>query len=805
MELIVVVLFLAHPVVLFRLDRKIMKRFRCVVVLLCLGAASAQAQTLPSGVIDVPGTYSSVGDNQSIGSNTTLNVTGSSVGRGFEAGTRFGANTSTLVNVSGGRIGNSFIARANAEVNVSGGTIGIIFAAGDGSTVNITGGDFGAFFYAGSGSEVNISGGTFARAFRAKEGSLVSFLGGDFLVNGSMAAASVTLGPEDVLTGTLEDGSTFVFSPVAEDEIEQVQLVSRPLPTLDTTPLVVSDDSGPRGLRPGQTLTLLEGGELGPNFAADDATVVIEGGVVRSGFEAARSQVTISGGSIESLMHVYSGSIVTIAGDATTDSVYAYAGSEVNVEGGAVGAFTQIHAGSRFQISGGTVGSYLEVLSGGELHISGGTIGGSIEQQLNSDISLYGGDFRLNGTPVTGNIAFSVGSSDTLTGTLEDGSPFVFSELAYDQLRNVTLAERPLPAIDLTPITVAAGTGPSGLRQGQSLKMQAGGMLPDNFTATGANIEVVGGTIGESMELVETTLNLAGGTIEGGLAVYMNSRVDVSGGNIGAGLLVTSGSQLDIRGGDVGGTDDSGVGVRDGGVVNISGGTVGEYFYADSGGRVNISGGTVAGQLFHANSDSVVNILGGALGQSFTAFPGSVVNISGGSQSPNFDAAADSQVNLLGTQFVLDGVDITSTLSEGTPLSITDRDVTLSGVLADGSAFSFDLNSSGSYYTSVFAPNAQLTVSLFAGSLIGDYNGDDIVNLADYAVWRNTLGQIGRDLVADGNHNNMIDAGDYEVWRLYFGKTAGGGTTLATEAIPEASSGLLLGIAMACLLVRRSC
>lgn len=50
----------------------------------------------------------------------------------------------------------------------------------------------------------------------------------------------------------------------------------------------------------------------------------------------------------------------------------------------------------------------------------------------------------------------------------------------------------------------------------------------------------------------------------------------------------------------------------------------------------------------------------------------------------------------------------------------------------------------------------------------GDYNGDGVVNLADYSVWRDSLGSES-DLVADGSGNRLIDAADYEVWKDNFG------------------------------------
>ncbi len=290
--------------------------------------------------------------------------------------------------------------------------------------------------------------------------------------------------------------------------------------------------------------------------------------------------------------------------------------------------------------------------------------------------------------------------------------PFVFSQDVGDRLRKVTLIEQPLPTIDLTPVTVSSGIGPSGLRQGQRVKVESGGVLPNNFTAAGAHVNIAGGAAGRTMELVETKLDISAGTIGDGLAAFLGSEVNVAGGTVGTAVLVAFGSRLNITGGSVGGTDDSGVRAFDDGEINISGGTVGQYFYVGSGSRASISGGSVAGRLFIVDAGGVVDISGGTIGRSFDALSGSTVNISGGTLGADFDAFTGSEVNLLGMQFILDGIDITGTLSAGVPLAITKRDVTLSGILGDGSPFSFNLNTSGTEFTSIFSPNAVLTVTL---------------------------------------------------------------------------------------------
>ncbi|MCO6043680.1 hypothetical protein NG895_07155 [Aeoliella sp. ICT_H6.2] len=86
----------------------------------------------------------------------------------------------------------------------------------------------------------------------------------------------------------------------------------------------------------------------------------------------------------------------------------------------------------------------------------------------------------------------------------------------------------------------------------------------------------------------------------------------------------------------------------------------------------------------------------------------------------------------------------------------------------------------------------------------GDFNGDGIVDLADYTVWRNNLGASSESVINDaGNGNNMVDSGDYTVWKNNFGTVAGAvSAVVGTQtAVPEPQSlllcvGLVAGVAM---------
>lgn len=66
-----------------------------------------------------------------------------------------------------------------------------------------------------------------------------------------------------------------------------------------------------------------------------------------------------------------------------------------------------------------------------------------------------------------------------------------------------------------------------------------------------------------------------------------------------------------------------------------------------------------------------------------------------------------------------------------------------------------------------------------------DFNGDGLVNAADYTIWRDTFASIG-DLRADANGDGFVNAMDYDLWSAGYAFN-----TPASVTVPEPSATLL--------------
>jgi hypothetical protein len=104
---------------------------------------------------------------------------------------------------------------------------------------------------------------------------------------------------------------------------------------------------------------------------------------------------------------------------------------------------------------------------------------------------------------------------------------------------------------------------------------------------------------------------------------------------------------------------------------------------------------------------------------------------------------------------------------------------------------------------SAFARNQYMTgtfkyTAIAKPAVPADYNGNGIVDAADYTLWRDTLGQSGLGLAADGTGpagvpDGVVDQLDYDFWKANFGNHSGAGaSTNTTVPVPEPTTVVML-------------
>ena len=504
-------------------------------------------------------------------------------------------------------------------------------------------------------------------------------------------------------------------------------------------------------------VNLAAGGSIGSFFTAgtpmgsSNIELNVAGGSVGFGAIVYRTTVNVSGGSIQNMFTAYD-SDINISGGSVGDDFTAAVESTVKISGGTIGEDFEASDESTVNVSGGSFIDEFRVSRGSTAMISGGTFSDGFRVFDTSTVSIYGGEFRSGGILISGlnvvgdSALYFQPGANSLTGTFADGSPFAFD--ISDSIRDgpVTLHLAGLPAVGPAVIAAPSDPIPTGIRGGQTLVVDDGGIVGRNFTAGfGSTVEVTGGQVGDNFEAAGATVHIEGGSVGLDMDALPGSNVFIRGGSVGDGLHIYGGSKVTITGGSVGIATQ----VFDGATVAISGGSVGGGFNAEPGSSVTISGGTLIAEEFQAEEGSTVN--------------------------------------LVGTQFLINGFDFTASLAMNMPWKVTQRDVTLAGVLADGTPFSFDLASVPSQYGGSFDPNGLLTVTRV---LPGDFNGDAKVDAADYVVWRRGLG-------------TTYALSHYDIWRAHFGQMAGSSAVGAlSAAVPEPATWVLMLSLGACC-VRR--
>jgi len=459
-------------------------------------------------------------------------------------------------------------------------------------------------------------------------------------------------------------------------------------------------------------LNISEKGRIPDDFQAGnsnglsrDVEVNVSGGRVGDNYQAyAGSTTNISGGSFPDYLEAFDGSTINISGEGKA-RLRAKAGSIINVSGGVVLTNSGAEKGSTLNITGGLLLSPFSAQSGSTINISGGNHPFFYRISRGSQFNLYGAEFFIDDQPVDGlssvgdHVAVDISNGRILSGTLEDGTPFVFNSPIGNLISadTVTLWSATVPQVAFQPVEIRSATSHAGARGGEKVVVAEGGDILGGFTAAiGSTLDISGGD-GGSVSAIGSTITLSGGRIPF-LRTQQSTLVEASGGTIGHSARMHSAS-----------------------VMKLSGAVIEKSFHVFSGSRVDMTSGSI-GELFSL-SEAMLEMRGGSIGDLFNVYGGSRAVLSGGTLGNGFHAHPNSYIELRGTNFSVDG-ELLADLEVGQSVVVSARDVELTGQFADGSAFEFDLNSrdydvyfdSRDFdlftYSDYFASDATLTLTL---------------------------------------------------------------------------------------------
>ena len=463
------------------------------------------------------------------GEGSIVNVSGGTVGSNFEAigadvnitggviAEQFDAFVGSTINISGGAIGYRLDSSKQNGISLSVGATGNSFRAFPNSTIDISGGTIGRSFSAMNDSTVTIAGGKFGSNFDALSGSSIRILGAEFYLNGEPISGldesgdSVHVFPRGIylLEGVLADGTPILFSTYSGDSFDSgLTLEIASIPSVESSTIVIPDDPLPSGLRSGQTLSLLEGGDLGDGFTLSRSSrLIVSGGSVGHSLEVLDAEVSLSDGQIGDNFRAFHGTEVTISDGTVGDFFSAYDESVVNILGGEVGNYFRAYSGSTVNIEGGTV-IELVGLQGSRVNISGGNIGNPTA----SNPSL--GKLHINGgeIDITGGTFFNV-TTITSSQNARISGGFFNDPLGLSVDSNIS-----------------GGFFNDGISLSRSSTANISGgtikLLSVEDESTVAN--VTGGVISETI-LLDGTLNLYGGQVTAVIQAGYDSNLNIFG------------------------------------------------------------------------------------------------------------------------------------------------------------------------------------------------------------------------------------------------------------------------------------
>ncbi|MAY73401.1 MAG: hypothetical protein CMJ31_01515 [Phycisphaerae bacterium] len=228
-----------------------------------------------------------------------------------------------------------------------------------------------------------------------------------------------------------------------------------------------------------------------------------------------------------------------------------------------------------------------------------------------SSTTFFGGGFRLDGEPLDEPF-YEGGLPGLFTGVLASGDPVILPNdgLASYLEGEVTLVPVEPPAVDVTPLEVDSGVGPSFIRSGQELTVLDGATVPDGARVLEATLNVAGGHVGNDSSVAFGSLNISGGRVGTDLNVYRGA-VRVSGGVLGSRASIRAGSELRLEGGVI----EPGLKLLEGAQLDIAGSDFEQDGVPTS--SIQQSWRALTGTL--ASGDAFILLSGGTPNQDFIA------------------------------------------------------------------------------------------------------------------------------------------------------------------------------------------
>lgn len=331
--------------------------------------------------------------------------------------------------------------------------------------------------------------------------------------------------------------------------------------------------------------------------------------------------------------------------------------------------------------SDGVLPENFSALKTSTVNISGGTLSERFSAQDEATVNVHGGDFRLGGQLIPGltelgdEIELALPDDQTLTATLSDGTPIVFSRGDIDLFGVDSTLRLKRTMVPYAPglIHVASHNAPQGVHGGQNLLLNDGGTLVDNFNGGfGSRVDIFGGTIGRNFEAASAEINVDGTAVGFNFDAFLDSAVHFSNAIVGVNAsgadnaaTAFDSSMMRFTDSTVGDAlvavgqatltiENSQVGERltlgDHATLNTNGATIGDNLWASGNSIVNITNSAVGSSLqVRDNASLIMN--SGSLGSSAFVKGTGTHQFNGGTAGNNTVFQGDVEVTIDGTQF----------------------------------------------------------------------------------------------------------------------------------------------------------